>query len=69
MPVGSRSPPHHAVDRKVGTFLHDPRKLRLLLGREPLLAAGAVAFGQPVQTQLVEAMHPFGGQSIRRIDC
>jgi hypothetical protein len=46
-------PPHHAVDRKVGTLLHDPRKLRLLLGREPLLSAGAVAFGQPVGAELV----------------
>lgn len=46
-------PPHHAVDRNVGTLLNDPRKLRLLLGREPLLAAGAVAVGQPVGAELV----------------
>lgn len=51
-------PAHHAVDRRVGAGLHDPRQFRLLLRRQPRLGAAIPGVLQPLRTGIVEAVHP-----------
>jgi hypothetical protein len=58
MPPTARSGPRSTI-----------REACLLPRREPLLGSTGVPVGQPVAAELVEAMLPFGGQSIRLIDC
>ena len=47
------SPPHHAIDGRIGSCFHDALQLLFLLGRQLRARAGSLAVDQPLGTPLV----------------